>query len=146
MSGVVIVATRTAPATPTACDAYASAPQVTGATIADGSFRLSLDAGTYTLDYDPPAGAAYPRLTETAVVVAASGTPHDVQLPPGAVVEGTLRDASGQPLPQASVRFYGPACAASSTSCASAPPLLEAQAHADASGHYRAVIPLTNSP
>ena len=142
VSGVVIVASRTAAAAPTACDAFASAPQVTGTTTTNGTFMLWLDAGTYTLDYDPPAGAAYPRLTETAVVVDASGAPHDVQLPPGAVVEGTLRDAAGQPLPQASVRFYGPACAAPNTMrCAGAPPLLEAQARSDANGHYRTVIP-----
>jgi hypothetical protein len=142
VAGVAIQATRTAVAQPTSCDEYASAPQTTGTTKADGTFSLHLDAGSYTLDFDPPAGAPYPRLTETGVVVAAGGDPHAVQLPPGAVLEGTLHDDVGHPLPQAGVRFYGPACAAPA-SCAGAPPVLEAQARADANGHYRTIIPVS---
>jgi hypothetical protein len=138
--GIVIQATRTAGAHATACDAYASAPQATGTTGADGSFVLHLDPGTYTLDYDPPAGAPFPRLTETDVVVSEAAG-HAVQLPAGAVVEGTLRDETGAPLAQAGVRFFGPACAAPVT-CVGVAPVLEAQARADADGHYRAVIPV----
>ena len=99
-AGVVVQTTRTAGAQATACDAYASTPQMTATTAADGTFSLQVDVGTYTFDFDPPAGTPYPRLTETGVVVAASGASHPVVLPPGAVVEGTLRDATGQPLPQ----------------------------------------------
>jgi hypothetical protein len=140
-AGVVVQATRTAGAQATACDAYASTPEMTATTAADGTFSLQVDVGAYTLDFDPPAGAPYPRLTEIGVVVAASGASHAVVLPPGAVVEGTVRDATGQPLPLAGVRFFAPACVAPMV-CVGAPPVLEAQARGDAAGHYRAVIPL----
>jgi hypothetical protein len=141
VAGVVIQATRTssgAEATP--CDEYASSPQVTSKTRMDGTFSFSLDAGMYTLDFDPPTGVPYPRLTEVGVAVAAGAASHDVQLPPGAVVEGNVSDSSGQPLPQAGVRLYGPSCVAPMM-CAGASTVLEAQARADASGHYRVVIP-----
>jgi hypothetical protein len=139
VGGVAIQATRTAAAAATACDEYASTPLATGTTKSDGTFQLLLDGGTYTLDFDPPAGAPYPRLTETKVTVSTTSGAHAVQLPPGAVVEGTLRDGAGAPLPQAGVRFYLP-CAAP-PACAGVPPVLEAQARADANGHYRTVIP-----
>jgi hypothetical protein len=140
VSGVAIQATRTAAAQATACDDYASTPLVTGTTGDDGKFQLFLDAGSYTLDFDPPAGAAYPRLTQTGVTVSASSGAQTIQLPPGAVLEGTLRDGAGAPLPQAGVRFYQPSCADPAT-CPAASALLEAQARADANGHYRVVIP-----
>jgi hypothetical protein len=138
VAGVTIQAVRTAGAQGTACDEYASPPQTTGKTNPDGSFLLHLDAGTYTLDFDPPAGAPYPRLTATGVVVTAGDGPRQVKLPAGAVLEGTMRDSSGQGLPQASVRFYGPAC----VSPATCPLLLEAQARSDQNGLYRTVIPV----
>jgi hypothetical protein len=74
------------------------------------------------------------------VTVSVSTGAHPVQLPPGAVLEGTLRDSAGAPLPQAGVRFYLPACP-EPASCAGKPAQLEAQARADANGHYRVVIP-----
>ena len=141
VSGVVVLATRTAGPKPTACDEYVSAPQVTAPTSPAGIFSLELDAGTYTFDFDPPAGAPYPRLTQTGLSVPPSGgAAQTIRLPPAAVVEGTVRDAAGQALPLAGVRFYGAACAAP-MSCAGQPPLLEAQTRADGNGHYRAVIP-----
>jgi hypothetical protein len=147
--GAVILATRTAPDHPTVCDQNAGTPQGTTTSNANGTFSLRLDPGTYTLDFDPPEGAPFPRLTETAVLVprvdAGTTTTHDVKLPPGAVVEGTVRDTSGQPLPQAGLRFYAPACAAPET-CVGAPPVLEAQAHANGNGHFRAIIPMPPSP
>lgn len=141
VAGVVILATRTAGPKVTACDEFLSTPQVTGTTTADGSFSLHLDAGTYTFDFDPPAGSPYPRLTQAGLSVPSSGgASQTVQLPPAAVVEGTVRDAADEVLPLAGVRFYGPACAAPMT-CAGRPPVLEAETRADANGHYRAVIP-----
>ncbi|HVU53392.1 MAG TPA: carboxypeptidase-like regulatory domain-containing protein [Polyangia bacterium] len=142
VADATIQATRTAPEQATACDEYASPPVVTGTTMDDGSFQLLLDAGTYTLDFDPPAGAPYPRLTETGVAVSTSSGPHAVQLPPGAVLEGTLRDGAGAPLPQAGLRFYQPRPACPEpTACAGTAAVLEAQARADGNGHYRVVIP-----
>jgi hypothetical protein len=139
--GAAVQATPTAGMGATACDDFASPPQVTGTTMADGSFALSLDPGTYTLDYDPPAGAPYPRLTETGLIVDSQVGPHVVRLPSGAILEGTVVDGAGQPLPQAGVQFYGQACAAPMT-CPGAAPILEAQARTDQTGHYRTVIPL----
>jgi hypothetical protein len=138
VSGVTIQAVRTAGATATACDEFASPPPTTGKTNMDGSFLMYLDAGTYTLDFDPPAGAPYPRLTAARVVVAATDGPREVNLPAGGILEGTMRDQSGQALPQASARFFGPTCVSPQT----CPLVLEAQARADQNGLYRAVIPV----
>jgi hypothetical protein len=147
VAGAVVVATQTARARASACDAFASTPPVTTTSQADGTFTVHLDAGTYTFDFDPPSGAPYPRLTQAGVVVtsaAVASLRDDVRLPPGAVLEGTLHDAAGQPLPLAGVRFYAPACAAPMT-CPGAAPVLEAQARADGSGYYRVVIPVTSA-
>ena len=57
----------------------------------DGSFQLLIDPGTYRLDFDPPAGAAVPRLTQTGVVVAAgSTTMGSVDLLSGELVNGVF--------------------------------------------------------
>ncbi|HEY2730069.1 MAG TPA: carboxypeptidase-like regulatory domain-containing protein [Polyangia bacterium] len=141
VSGVVVLATRTAGPKVTACDDDVSTPQVTAPTATDGTFSLDLDAGTYTFDFDPPAGSPYPRLTQVGLSVPSSGAAtQTIRLPAAAVVDGTVRDAAGQALPLAGVRFYGPACVAPMT-CAGRPPVLEAETRADANGHYRAVIP-----
>jgi hypothetical protein len=158
VAGVVIVATRTAGPRPTTCDAYASPPTVTTTTGAHGAFTLNLDPGTYRFDYDPPAGAPYPRLTETGVVVASppadggvdggvnggsdagTGPARTVRLLPSAIVEGMLRDVAGAPLPLAAVRFYDATCG-DPLACGGSGPVLQAQARADSTGHYRAVIP-----
>ncbi|HSZ83542.1 MAG TPA: hypothetical protein VLA14_14750 [Polyangia bacterium] len=149
VAGVVVLATLaagdpTAPPSPCAQDAGPAA--ATATTAADGTFTLRLDPGTYRFDYDPTAGAPFPRLTEPGVVVSATGA-RTIALPAGALVEGTLRDAGGQPLPLAGVRFYQIACTTSAT-CTGATrvaPNLEAQAHSDANGHYRAVIPIAST-
>jgi hypothetical protein len=150
VAGVVVLATLdgpdpTSPISPCAQDAGPAAATTT--TALDGTFTLRLDPGTYRFDYDPTAGAPFPRLTEPSVVVAATST-RTVQLPAGALVEGTLRDASGLPLPLAGVRFYQIACttAATCTGSARVAPNLLAQAHSDANGHYRAVIPKLPMP
>jgi hypothetical protein len=145
VAGVVVLATLAAPdpTSPTSPCAQDSGPSAATTTTAlDGTFTLRLDPGIYRFDYDPTAGAPFPRLTEPGVVVSATGA-RTVQLPAGALVEGTLRDASGQPLPLAGVRFYQIACttAATCTGPTRVAPNLLAQARSDAIGHYRAVIP-----
>jgi hypothetical protein len=142
--GASVVAIRTATDRPRPCDAFSGAEQAAAVTQAGGAFSMPLDAGTYTLEFDPPAGAPYPRQTLTGLVVAASEAgamiTRQFQLARGALVEGTVRDSQGDPLPFAGVRFIGRACAAPDD-CAGAPPVVEAAVHADADGHYRAVIP-----
>jgi hypothetical protein len=149
VAGVVVLATLaapepTSPTSPCAQDAGPAAATTT--TALDGTFTLRLDPGTYRFVYDPTAGAPFPRLTEPSVAVSATGA-RTVQLSAGALVEGTLRDAAGQPLPLAGVRFYQIACTTSATCTGAArvAPNLLAQAHSDANGHYRAVIPMPTS-
>jgi hypothetical protein len=149
VGGVVVLATRTAVASTTPCDVLAGAPQAVATTEADGTFSFALDSGVYTVDLDPPAGEPYPRLTQSNVRVsdASPAAPEEwrLQLPGGALVEGTVRDATGKPVPLAGVKFYAPSCA-DPAACPTSPPTLEAQARADANGHYRAVIPIGTMP
>ena len=58
-------------ATPGPTPTCGSAPPSAGSTTtaANGTFFLPLNPGTYQLDYDPPSGAAAPRLTELTAVV-----------------------------------------------------------------------------
>jgi hypothetical protein len=150
VGGVVVLATRMPVSPPTRCDGLAGAPQAVATTRADGTFSFPLDPGVYTVDLDPPAGAPYPRLTRTGVEVAAGadGATADawrLRLPVGALLEGTVRGAAGKPVPLAGVRFYAPSCA-DPAACPTAVPTLEAQARADANGHFRAVIPVASVP
>lgn len=149
VGGVVVTATRTAVSQATPCDVLAGAPQVTATTTRDGTFSFPLDPGVYTVDLDPPAGEPYPRLTRPGVQVGLGGDtasePWRLQLPAGALLEGTVRDTMGKPVPLAGVRFYAPSCADPAT-CPTAVPMLEAQARADANGHFRAVIPVAGEP
>lgn len=150
VGGVVVIATRTAVSPPTRCDALAGSPQAVATTMPDGTFSFPLDPGVYTVDLDPPAGAPYPRLTRPGVQVGvgADGASADawrLRLPVGALLEGTVRNAAGKPVPLAGVRFYAPSCA-DAAACPTAVPTLEAQARADANGHFRAVIPVASVP
>jgi hypothetical protein len=152
-AGVVILATRTAADAEASCPAEVDASPATITTDEHGGFALPLDPGVYRIDYDPPARAAVPRLTETGVVVPvpAAGADggvgqvwHPVQLPAGVLISGTTRDSTGAVLPLAGVRLYQVACPSVET-CAGAdrvvaPPILRAQARSDAAGRFRAVV------
>jgi len=138
VAGVSIVASRTA-ATATTQVCSASAPTTfTTTTDATGEFSLSLEEGTYQLDYDPPAGSAAPRFTEFGVPVMASGASHLVQLPRPGLIEGNVVDAAGVPLPNATVRIFAPRCAIAG-GCAMAP-LLRAETFTDTNGRFRAIV------
>jgi hypothetical protein len=143
--GVMILATRTAADPASLCASNVGAPPATTTTDDGGVYTLHLDPGTYRLDVDPASGAPFPRLTEAGVVVSAATTlDHPITLPAGAVVEGTARGPDGAPLPLTAVRFYELACA-SAAACpggARVEPTLRAQTRADASGHFRVVIPI----
>jgi hypothetical protein len=149
--GVVILATRSAADAATSCPGDVGASPATTTTDDHGHYELPLDPGVYQIDYDPPARAPVPRLTETGIIVpgaeaAGDGgvgqVSHTVQLPAGVVIEGTTRDSTGGVLPLAGVRLYQVAC--TSTETCSGPgrvaPILRAQARSDATGHFRAVV------
>jgi hypothetical protein len=142
--GVAISATRTAADPNNNCaSSIVSAP--TGVSSGkDGTFQLLVDPGTYRFDYDPPAGAAVPRLTETNMVVTDAGTPNrTVQLPEGALVKGAVRDSNGNALAFVGVRFFEIACSGQDA-CFGAnrvEPMLSADTHTDADGNFRAVVP-----
>jgi hypothetical protein len=137
-SGVMVLATRVSADGTTPCTPNVGAAPTAATTDDAGVFSLRLDAGTYRIEYDPPSGAPFPRLTERGVVVRSSTgatIDHPVSLPSGAVVEGTARGPDGAALPLAAVRFFELAPPAE--------PVLRAQARTDAQGHYRAVIPVS---
>jgi hypothetical protein len=117
-----------------------STPAAPGSTTTDylGSFTLPLDPGTYQLDYDPALGSAAPRLTESGVQVAGTSTVrHDVRLPRAGLVLGTVVSASGDRLPNATVKLFQPQC--SSSPCPT-PPLLRGQAVTDSTGYFQIVV------
>jgi hypothetical protein len=124
----------TATAGPGPTGGCTNTPAVSSSIVADlnGNFMLPLDPGTFQLDYDPPAGAPVPRLTETSVVVPADAIQltHNVSLPEAALVEGTVLGPDGSVLPSATVRIFQTQPAL----------LLLAQTVSDASGNFRAVV------
>ncbi len=104
--GVAIAATRTAVDPSSNCGSSIVAASASGISNPDGSFQLMVDPGTYRLDFDPPAGAAVPRLTQTGVVVTASSTSMgSVDLPSGELINGVVHASDGSPLPSVDVRF-----------------------------------------
>ncbi len=120
-----------------------AAVTATTATDVNGRYALPLDPGTYQVDYDPPAGSAAPRLTEWSVAVAGGGdVSHDVTLPGGAVVAGSVSGAKGEALPSAVVRFFEVRC--TSPSDCQGPnrvaPRLIGKALTDTQGRYRMVV------
>ncbi len=118
-------------------------------TDASGRFRLPLDPGTYQLDYDPPSGSAAPRLTEWLVTVSGAGTVlHDITLPPGALVAGSVTGASNEALSSAVVRFFQVRCTGP-TDCQGPnriPPLLIGKALTNLQGQFRMVVPAPATP
>jgi hypothetical protein len=137
----------TATAGPASTGGCTGTPAVSSSALADanGNFNLPLDPGTYQLDYDPPAGAPVPRLTETAVSVPVGVVQltHDVALPVAALVEGTVLGPDARsPLPSATVRIFRVLCMGQDDCFGptrTAPELL-AQTVSDASGKFRAVV------
>jgi hypothetical protein len=139
---VAILATRTAADAGIPCAATAGSPPGSATTDGSGTFKVSLDPGTYRFDYDPPTGSPFPRLTEIDVIVAAS-MERGVRLPAGALVEGTTRGPGGALLPLAGVRFFEVMCTgpANCSGPGRIEPLLRGQTRSDMSGHFRVVIP-----
>jgi Carboxypeptidase regulatory-like domain len=135
-------------ATPGPTATCGSTPPSAGSTTtgADGTFSLPLDPGTYQLDYDPPSGAAAPRLTEPTLFSVAAGAEipqHDVSLPAGGLVVGTAVAQDLTPLPSTTVRLYEPRCSGSDcTGPMRTPPWLRGQTVTDANGQFRVVVPL----
>jgi hypothetical protein len=126
---------------------------VTASTTTDtnGMFSLPLDPGNYQMDYDPPAGSSGPRWTEPSVLVPTPyNTPHDLTLPQGARVMGTVvARANGAPVGSATVRLFRPDCSTPQT-CADplgrpGPPLLVGKALTDSNGSFRLVVPVPGS-
>ena len=139
----------TATAGPVSIDGCTNTPAVSASTHADdyGSFQLPLDPGTYQLDYDPPAGSAAPRLTELAVPIP-MGTgqiSHNVTLPAAGLVQGTVSAPDGSPLSSATIRIFEVRCTIQAGDCTGATrtaPWLRAQTATDATGTFRAVVPI----
>jgi hypothetical protein len=150
VAGVTIAANRTAVAPAMSCGKAALVSPPTSATTGrDGSYQLALDPGTYQFDYDPPAGAPVPRLTETNVAVTPGGNAtRVVQMLSGALIKGIVRGSDGNALPSAGVRFFEVTCVGRDA-CFGAnriEPLLRADTHTDTDGSFRAVVPLQLPP
>jgi hypothetical protein len=115
-----------------------------------GVFSLTLDPGTYQIDYDPPVGSAAPRLTEYGFDVPAglAGIPVYETLPPGAAVMGTVFAPDGKtPLPSATVRLFEVRCTgADCTGPNRTAPMLRAVTVTDGNGSFRVAVASSATP
>jgi hypothetical protein len=142
--GVTIMATRTEVDPAALCaDAAASPPANVTTDSKTGAYTLQLDPGTYRIDYDPPAGAPVPRLTEAGVVVTGD-LARTVQMQPAALVEGSIFAPDGAKLPSVTVRLLEIVCGGPipCSGIARVEPVLRGQARTDSNGIFRLVIPL----
>jgi hypothetical protein len=143
--GVAIAATRTAVDPTTNCDSSIASSPASASSNPDGTFQLMVDPGTYRLDFDPPAGSAVPRLTETGVVVTAgTNATHPIRMLAGEVVNGIVQDATGARLSSVDVKFFEVDCSGS-IACYGPmriAPILRAETHTGSDGTFRAVVPV----
>jgi len=145
VSGVAIAATRTAVDPTSNCGSSIVAASASGISNPDGSFQLMVDPGTYRLDFDPPAGAAVPRLTQVGVVVMSSSTSMgSVDLPSGELIMGQVHASDGSRLPSVDVRFFRLACSGADQCYGPTrvEPILSAETHSDANGAFQVVVPV----
>ena len=140
---VTVKATRQ-PGGPTDC---ASPSQGTTYTVTefDGRFEMRLEPGNYQFDYEPAPGSPAPRLTDFSVSVDDSDDPEVdadpdvVNLPRGALVEGVVKDVTGDPIARALVRIFQPRCTTAEV-CRDLPPHLLAETLTDDKGLFRVVM------
>jgi hypothetical protein len=134
IAGAMVVATRPPPA-PTECvsPVQLSTTTFTGA---NGRFSLSLDPGTYQIDFIPQAGAPVPRLTKYDVEVREGISDVDVQLPEGALVHGAVLNSFNEPVANALIRIFDTRCVADEPCTL---PALIAETQTDAKGEFRVV-------
>jgi hypothetical protein len=142
-SGVAVKATPSAVASD--CVNAPPGAEVSATTGRDGHYLMLLDPGPYQLDVDPPLGAPLPRLTETIGV--ATDLNHDVALPPGEVIMGTVKAADASAMASAGIKIWDVLCTGSTTCMGAAKlaPALRAQSQTGADGTFRVVVP-TLSP
>ena len=149
VSGVSISPTRTAADASMPCATTVVSPPGSTSTGRDGSYQLLLDPGTYQLDYDPPAGAPVPRLTETGVTVNTGLNPrHDVQMLTGALIKGAVHGSDGTPLPSVGVRFLEVACVGQNDCYGQnrVSPIIRGVTHTDSDGTFSVVVPIQLPP
>jgi hypothetical protein len=147
--GSVAITATAGPGATSGC-ANTNTPAVSSSTHAneDGTFQLPLDPGTYQLDYDPPAGSSAPRLTESEMITISAGEgqiSHPVNLPAAGVVQGTVSAPDGSPLTSATIRIFEVRCTSQAGDCSGSTrtaPWLRAQTATDATGTFRAVVPI----
>jgi hypothetical protein len=135
VASVLVTATNAAAKTPPCLPDPATTSTTTDAM---GRFELWLDSGDYKLEFVPPAGSPFPRLTIHTTPVR-SDTPMDVRLPEPALVEGYVRATGGAPVPDATIRIFQPRCDQVDP-CTTAP-VLHAEAQTALDGRFRAIIP-----
>jgi hypothetical protein len=134
VAGVVVTATGTAAGAPPCLAGPATTNTTTDAM---GRFELLLDSGDYKLEFVPPAGSPFPRLTVPTTPVRYDEM-MPIRLPEPAVVEGRVI-TGGVPVANATIRIFQPRC--EQVDPCTTPPLLHAEAQTDADGRFRAIIP-----
>jgi hypothetical protein len=124
------------------CGGGASTPSFSTITDANGNYFLLVDPGTYQLDVDPPAMAAWPRLTDATGVTVSHPTVYPISLPAGQAIEGTVVASDMvTPLGLAKITIFQVFC--DSPPCGgSPPPIVLAQTQSDANGAFATVLPL----
>ena len=144
LPAVGVMVTATPISGTSGCFNSPSTTPVSTTTKRDGAYLMLLDAGTYRLDIDPPLGAPLPRLTQEGdlAVTVSQDTSHDIMLPRGEVVEGTLTASDGTLLIGAGIKIFEVMCQGDTCQGPSRiPPVLRAQTSTDAKGAFSVVLP-----
>ncbi len=100
-------------------------------TSATGTFRATVSAGIYDLEFVPPVGSVFTALKIPSFDLTTSKTLATVVLPFGVVVSGHVTDTSGVPVSGVQVRFYPPG---------GSDRVFTANDKTDASGNYNVVV------
>jgi hypothetical protein len=144
--GNVVIVAKPGPGVAAGCTTTRPLAATTVSDPITGRFELPLDVGSYQIDYDPPGGSPFPRLTELDVAMA-DNVVREVHLPKAAFVEGIVVGGDGRtPLAGATVRLFEVRCVA--TTCTGPDrlaPWLRGVAQTDNSGRFRAIVPLNTS-
>ena len=147
LSNVTVTATQETSEN-ASCTSATPAP-TSGTSDVNGMFALPLDPGTYQLDYDPPTGSAAPRFTEYGYKIGGPAlVTHDITLPQGAAVMGTVVAPDGKtPLQSATVRLFEVRCTgADCTGPNRTAPALRAVAVTDGNGSFRVAVAAPAAP
>lgn len=143
-SGVKVLASRVPGSAVPGCSGPVTSLDATDVSDKMGYYVLRLDPGLYKVEAEPSTSAAWPRKTESDLVVGVANATasHDITLPDGALVEGVIKGPDGSMAVNAEASFYTVDCAGTDPCDPKrARALLRGKAQSGADGRFRVVLP-----